>query len=162
MSPDLAAALALGGQAFLVGLSGAMSPGPYLTVTIARTMQRGPFSAALMLVGHAALEAVLILGFAFGLQRVLARPSVLAVLALLGQLNPAEGCKWSRGRCESAPGHASVDWSPAAAEQPGQLNGGHGHVWIARHHVYAGVLQAADGLLDSGFCLLYTSPSPRD
>ncbi len=84
MSPELAAALALGGQAFLVGLSGAMSPGPYLTVTIARTMQKGPLSAALMLVGHAALEAVLILGFAFGLQRVLARPSVLAALALLG------------------------------------------------------------------------------
>jgi len=31
-------------------------------------MQRGPFSAALMLVGHAILEAVLLVGFAFGLQ----------------------------------------------------------------------------------------------
>ena len=50
-------ALALGGSAFLIGLTGAMSPGPYLTVTITRTVTKGPRSAALMLVGHALLEA---------------------------------------------------------------------------------------------------------
>ncbi len=84
MSPELAAALSLGAQAFIVGLSGAMSPGPYLTVTIARTMQKGPFSAALMLVGHAVLEAVLLIGFAFGLQHVLQLSTVMLVLALAG------------------------------------------------------------------------------
>jgi len=84
MTPELAAALSLGVQAFIVGLSGAMSPGSYLTVTVARTMQKGPFSAALMLVGHGALEAVLLVGFAFGLAQVLQMATVILVLAVCG------------------------------------------------------------------------------
>ncbi|MDF1541696.1 MAG: LysE family transporter [Anaerosomatales bacterium] len=86
MPSEVAAALALGAQALLVGLSGAMSPGPFLTVTISRTMQRGALSAALMLVGHALLEAALLVGFAFGLQHVLQRPTVTLVLAAAGGL----------------------------------------------------------------------------
>lgn len=77
-------ALALGGAAFLVGLSGAMAPGPFLTVTISRTLTRGPASAALMLVGHALLEGSLLVGFAFGLQRVLTTPVVSSALGILG------------------------------------------------------------------------------
>lgn len=84
MSSELSAILSLGAAAFVVGLSGAMSPGPYLTVTIARTMRSGPLSAGLMLVGHALLEAALLVGFAFGLQGVLTRPAVSAVMAVVG------------------------------------------------------------------------------
>ena len=84
MSGQLAQALALGGAAFVVGLSGAMSPGPYLTVTITRTLTHGRLSAALMLVGHALLEGILLVGFAFGLQNVLRHPTVAAGLALVG------------------------------------------------------------------------------
>ena len=84
MSGQLAQALGLGGAAFVVALSGAMAPGPYLTVTITRTLTKGRLSAALMLVGHAALEGLLIVGFAFGLQRVLSNPHVANVLALIG------------------------------------------------------------------------------
>ena len=84
MSAELSQALALGGAAFVVGLSGAMSPGSYLTVTITRTMTRGPLSAALMLVGHALLEGALMVGFAFGLQHVLRLPTVATALALVG------------------------------------------------------------------------------
>jgi len=84
VSTALREALALGAAAFLVGLSGAMAPGPYLTVTITRTLRQGRLSALLMLVGHAALEGALLIGFAFGLQRFLTRPTVSAVLAVLG------------------------------------------------------------------------------
>jgi threonine/homoserine/homoserine lactone efflux protein len=84
MTSDVAAALALGGSAFVVALSGAMAPGPYLTVTITRTITRGRLSAALMLVGHAALEGLLLVGFAFGLQNFLTRPTVASILALVG------------------------------------------------------------------------------
>ncbi|MDZ4167826.1 MAG: LysE family transporter [Coriobacteriia bacterium] len=84
MSGDLIDALALGGAAFVVALSGAMAPGPYLTVTITRTLTHGRLSAALMLVGHAALEGLLLVGFAFGLQRVLTSPNVARLLALAG------------------------------------------------------------------------------
>jgi threonine/homoserine/homoserine lactone efflux protein len=77
-------ALALGAAAFGVGLSGAMSPGPYLTVTVTRTLQKGRLSAFLMLVGHAVLEALLLVGFAFGLQHFLNRPTIATLLALVG------------------------------------------------------------------------------
>jgi threonine/homoserine/homoserine lactone efflux protein len=84
VSGSLAQALALGGAAFVVALSGAMAPGPFLTVTITRTLTKGRLSAALMLVGHAALEGLLLVGFAFGLQKVLTNPHVANVLAVLG------------------------------------------------------------------------------
>lgn len=76
--------LALGGSAFLIGLTGAMSPGPLLTVTVAETIRRGRRSALTLMVGHAALEAVLMVGFAFGLQYVLRQPTVVTVVGLIG------------------------------------------------------------------------------
>lgn len=84
MSAQMLDALQLGIAAFLVGLSGAMSPGSFLTVIVARTIQRGPWSAALMLVGHALLEAVLLVGFAFGLAGVLRLPLVIAAMGIVG------------------------------------------------------------------------------
>ncbi|MDH4139329.1 MAG: LysE family translocator [Coriobacteriia bacterium] len=84
MGDTVREALALGGAAFVVGLSGAMSPGPYLTVTIARTLSRGKLSAFMMLLGHALLEGALLVGFAFGLQEFLKRPSVATAMALVG------------------------------------------------------------------------------
>lgn len=86
MSSAYTQLLALGGSAFAIGLTGAMAPGPYLTVTISRTIRRGKVSALLMLAGHAALEAVLLVGFAFGLQEFLRRQDVSAVLSLAGGL----------------------------------------------------------------------------
>jgi len=81
---NLVQALVLGATAFGVGLSGAMSPGPYLTVTISRTLRNGRLSAFMMLVGHALLEAALLIGFAFGLQSFLTRPSVVTGLSIAG------------------------------------------------------------------------------
>lgn len=86
MNEALIQALALGGSAFLIGLTGAMSPGPYLTVTISRTVTKGPRSAALMLVGHALLEGLLLVGFAFGLQEILSNLHVARVLSGVGGL----------------------------------------------------------------------------
>jgi len=83
---ELLQAATLCGTAFMVGLSGAMSPGPYLTVTISRTLSKGRLSALLMLVGHALLEAALLVGFAFGLQHFLSRPGVVTGLGIIGGL----------------------------------------------------------------------------
>lgn len=76
--------LQLGLAAFVIGLSGAMSPGPYLTMTIARTLRDGRLSAFLMLVGHALLEAALLVGFAFGLANILKSPAVARVMSGVG------------------------------------------------------------------------------
>lgn len=84
MSGTVAQALSLGAAAFLVGLSGAMSPGPYMTVTITRTLREGWLPASLMLVGHALLEGALLVGFAFGLQKLLVKPMTATILAFAG------------------------------------------------------------------------------
>jgi threonine/homoserine/homoserine lactone efflux protein len=81
---SLAPALELGLAAFAIAFTGAMMPGPLLTVAIEHTVRRGGFSAMLLLVGHALLEALLLLGLAFGLNRILLMPSVSAGLSLVG------------------------------------------------------------------------------
>ena len=84
VSEPVSSTLALGAAAFAIALTGAMAPGPYLTVTITRTIRHGRLNALLMLAGHAALEAALIAAFAFGLQRFLEQPTVINTLSLLG------------------------------------------------------------------------------
>jgi threonine/homoserine/homoserine lactone efflux protein len=81
---SLAPALELGLAAFVIAFTGAMMPGPLLTVAIEHTVRRGGLSAMLLLVGHALLEALLLLGLAFGLNKVLLLPAVTAGLSLVG------------------------------------------------------------------------------
>jgi threonine/homoserine/homoserine lactone efflux protein len=84
MSGTAAQAIELGLAAFLIAFTGAMMPGPLLTVAIEHTIRRGGLSAMLLLVGHALLEALLLLGLAFGLNRVLLLPAVTTGLSLVG------------------------------------------------------------------------------
>jgi threonine/homoserine/homoserine lactone efflux protein len=84
MGDAIGPALAIGASAFVIALTGAMAPGPLLTVTIAHTVRRGGWSAMLLLVGHALLEAVLLVGLAFGLGRFLLIPEVTAALSIVG------------------------------------------------------------------------------
>lgn len=84
MAASVAPALELGLAAFVIAFTGAMMPGPLLTVAIEHTVRRGGASAMLLLVGHALLEALLLLGLAFGLNKVLLLPAVTAGLSLVG------------------------------------------------------------------------------
>jgi threonine/homoserine/homoserine lactone efflux protein len=70
--------------AFVVGLSGAMTPGPLLTATIAETARRGFKAGPLIVLGHAILELVLILALLKGLSNYLTRESVTSVIAIMG------------------------------------------------------------------------------
>ena len=76
--------LSIGAAAFVIALTGAMAPGPMLTVAIEHAVTRGRRQAMLLLVGHAVLEALLLLGLAFGLQRILTLPAVTTGLSLIG------------------------------------------------------------------------------
>lgn len=84
LTDSLLATVRIGAAAFAIALTGAMAPGPFLTVTITETVRRGRASALLLLVGHALLEAALLVGFAFGLQGLLRRPAVSNGLAIVG------------------------------------------------------------------------------
>jgi len=84
---------------FLVGLSGAMMPGPVLTVTIGETaarlrpddpgaigraQARGALAGPLIVLGHGILEVLLVAGIVLGLGKLLVLGPVIGTIALLG------------------------------------------------------------------------------
>ena len=69
---------------FLIGLSGAMMPGPMLTVTISNSTRQGYIAGPLVVLGHGILESALVLAIGFGLGKLLLINSVTAVIGILG------------------------------------------------------------------------------
>lgn len=69
---------------FVIGFSGAMMPGPLLTVTIGESARRGFLAGPLIVAGHAILELVLILALVGGLSALLATESISHIIAVLG------------------------------------------------------------------------------
>ncbi len=70
--------------ALVVGFSGAMMPGPLLTVTIGESVRRGFMAGPLIVLGHAILEIVLVVLLVLGLAQWLASGQVHTVIALVG------------------------------------------------------------------------------
>jgi len=70
--------------ALVVGFSGAMMPGPLLTVTIGESMRRGFVAGPLIVLGHAILEILLVVLLVLGLAQFLASERVNTVIALVG------------------------------------------------------------------------------
>lgn len=70
--------------AFLVGFSGAMMPGPLLTVTIGETTRRGFVAGPLLVLGHAILEILLVVCLVLGLASFLVSDRVHSAIALVG------------------------------------------------------------------------------
>lgn len=73
-------------SSFLVGLSGALMPGPVTTVTIAHAVNRGHSAGPLVALGHGIVEAALVVGLALGLSHVLQLPLVAGAIGLAGGL----------------------------------------------------------------------------
>lgn len=69
---------------FVVGLTGAMMPGPLLTLTVAESARHGFRAGPLLILGHGILEAALIVALTAGLAAVLVRAEVTAVIASVG------------------------------------------------------------------------------
>jgi threonine/homoserine/homoserine lactone efflux protein len=79
--------LELGGifvTAFVVGLSGAMMPGPLLAVTIGESSRRGASAGPLLIVGHMILESALVAAVALGLASFLNNPRITIAIGLAG------------------------------------------------------------------------------
>jgi len=72
------------GSSFVIALSGAVMPGPVLTVTISESAQRGGIAGPLMIFGHGILEIILVLSLLAGLGPLLSRDDVFVVISLLG------------------------------------------------------------------------------
>lgn len=72
--------------AFIVGLSGAMMPGPLLTADIYSSAERGFWAGPLLVLGHGLLELALIMALLAGAASFLVRPAVATAIALAGGL----------------------------------------------------------------------------
>lgn len=70
--------------AFIVGLSGAMMPGPMLTVTISEASRQGFWAGPKVVLGHAVTELALVASLIMGLSRVIQQPMVTGTIGLLG------------------------------------------------------------------------------
>jgi threonine/homoserine/homoserine lactone efflux protein len=71
---------------FLVGLSGALMPGPVLAITISHATRRGFIVGPLIVLGHAVLELTLVVGVILGLGQYLVLDSVMGILGIAGGL----------------------------------------------------------------------------
>lgn len=76
--------IAILSSSFLIALSGALMPGPLLTVTVSESTQRGAIAGPLMIMGHGILELVLVLALLSGLAPFLKRDDVFVAIALAG------------------------------------------------------------------------------
>ena len=76
--------VAIFSTAFVVGLSGAMMPGPLLTLTIGESARRGFAAGPLVVLGHALLEGALVVALVLGLASLLGAPAVGRSIAVVG------------------------------------------------------------------------------
>ena len=71
---------------FVIALSGALMPGPVLTVTISESSRRGFWAGPLIIVGHAILELILVILLLFGLGPHLRKDIVFGLVGFFGAL----------------------------------------------------------------------------
>lgn len=69
---------------FVVALSGALMPGPLLSVTISESPRRGYLAGPLLIFGHGLLELTLVAALIFGLAPILQNPAVFITTAIVG------------------------------------------------------------------------------
>ncbi len=79
-------ALVIFGTSFLVGLSGAISPGPLLAFNIRETVRHGFLAGPYVATGHAILELLVVVALALGLSQLLDLEPVVATIGMLGGL----------------------------------------------------------------------------
>ena len=92
---------------FIVALSGALMPGPLLTLTVGEAARRGFWAGPLIIVGHALLELGLVLLILAGVGVALHRPLVLGLVGVGGA-----GLLWWMGLGllnASRHGHLDID-----------------------------------------------------
>jgi len=70
----------------VVAFSGAMMPGPLLTITISESTRRGPIAGPLLIAGHSVLELLLLIGLLVGLAPLLKNETFFIAIAFIGGL----------------------------------------------------------------------------
>ena len=71
-------------SSFVIALSGALMPGPLLTMTVTESSRRGAIAGPLMILGHGMLELTLVMALLLGMAPFLKRNDVFIFIALFG------------------------------------------------------------------------------
>jgi len=82
----MTALLTIFGSSFVLALSGAMMPGPLLSVTISESPTRGFMTGPLLIAGHAVLELAMVVVLLLGLAPFLVQDRVFVIIALIGAI----------------------------------------------------------------------------
>jgi len=69
---------------FILAFSGAMMPGPFMTMTIGESARSGPWVGPKMIAGHAVLEIVLLVAIFYGLAPLFQKDLFFVLIALIG------------------------------------------------------------------------------
>ena len=71
-------------NSFLVGLSGALMPGPLLSVVISASAKRGFWAGPIVVIGHAIAEVGIVIALFFGLSEFLKVKIVFQIISYVG------------------------------------------------------------------------------
>ena len=71
-------------SSFIIAASGAMMPGPVLTVTISESTRRGFLAGPLIITGHGILEILLVILLVLGLADFINRPYIIGLVGIAG------------------------------------------------------------------------------
>lgn len=122
--------------AFLVGLSGAMVPGPLVLVNVYHTTRRGLAAAPLVSLGHGLAELAFAAALWVGLGRLLSAPAVTTFVAVaggavlawmgLGMMREARTAAWDH---LSRPARAG--WGPVGAGLAASVSNPYWFAWWA-------------------------------
>ncbi|MBW7995872.1 MAG: lysine transporter LysE [Candidatus Glassbacteria bacterium] len=69
---------------FIIGLSGALMPGPMFVAVVGQSPHRGAWTGPIAVLGHGMLESVLVAAVILGLAEFLKNAAVLSVIAVAG------------------------------------------------------------------------------
>ena len=81
---DLAGALILLVLGFMVGISGALMPGPLLVYTIQESFRRGKWTGILVIAGHAIVEVFIFVAIMLGLSEFMTSRAFTTSVSVLG------------------------------------------------------------------------------
>lgn len=74
------------GTAFVVGLSGALMPGPLLAMSIAESTRRGFWAGPILVGGHGITEVLMVAALTLGLSRLLEQGTMAGIIGVGGGL----------------------------------------------------------------------------
>ncbi len=70
----------------LVAFSGALAPGPMLTLVVSSVAKKGFWTSFFIVVGHSLLELIVVISFFLGVLKYLENPLIVKIIGILGGL----------------------------------------------------------------------------